>query len=319
MAEEGVLVSTDEAILDSIGEGDEQATTPSDGEEDTGEATDSQEAAPAASGEQGADGSGTTEPQRQANGPQDLVGRDGKVIAAAGRERRFYETGLREKNRADQATAKATELATQLEAVNNAGTIGTQYNLSPDEVTTGAQLIAAYKNNPVETIQYMLTQAQSNGHNVDAIVSGGTDMSAVKSMLDNALAPLVADRQAQIDTQETNSRALEIYNQFSSQHPDAAIHEGSLARLLQQDPNLSPEAAYYKLQNYYLQKGWDWTKNLEQLQQEAQAGQSSVNTQPQPPDGGVALRNVTDTPRVADISTSTDDIIRQAMAEAGIN
>ena len=37
MAEEDVLVSTDEAILDSIGEGDEQATTPSDGEEDTGE------------------------------------------------------------------------------------------------------------------------------------------------------------------------------------------------------------------------------------------------------------------------------------------
>jgi len=319
MSEEDTLVSTDDAILDSIGEGDEQVTTTDDGEQDTGEATDSPEEAPAVSSGQGTDGGDGTEQQRQAGGPQDLVGRDGKVIAAAGRERRFYETGLREKNRADQAAAKAAELTVQLEAVNKAGSVGTQYNLSPDEVTTGAQLVAAYKNNPVETIQYMLTQAQTNGHNVDAIVSGGTDMSAVKSMLDNALAPLVADRQAKIDTQENNDRALGIYNQFSAQHPDAAIHEGSLARLLQQEPSLSPEAAYYKLQSYYLQKGWDWTKNLEQLQQEAQAGPSSVNTQPQPPDGGVALRNVTDTPRVADVSTSTDDIIRQAMAEAGIN
>ena len=318
MANEETIVNTDEAILDSIGEGDEQATTPSDGEQSVGEAQDTTEAAPTAGSEQSTDGGDATEPQRQVSGPQDLVGKDGNVIAAAGRERRFYETGLREKNRADQATAKVTELTTQLQAINNAGTVGTQYDLSPEEVTTGAQLIAAYKNNPVETIQYMLTQAQSNGHNVDAIISGGTDMSAVKNMLDNALAPLVADRQAQIDTQATNQRALEIYNTFSAQHPDAAIHENTLARLLQQDPNLSPEAAYYKLQNYYLQKGWDWTKNLEQLQHEAQTA-PSVNTQPQPPEGGVNIGNTTNTPKVADVSTSTDDIIRQAMAEVGIN
>ena len=227
-------------------------------------------------------------------------------------------TAQREKNRADQASNQVASLAGQLEAIQRAGTVGTQYNLTPDEVTTGAQLIASYKDNPVQTIQYLLTQAQANGHNVDAIVSGGTDVAAVKQMLDRALAPLVQDRQAQLDTQNTNAAALEIYNQFSGRFPDASVHEGTLARLLQDDPNLSPEAAYYKLQNFYLQKGWDWTKSLDQLMQEA-ATTTRVNTQPQPPDcGGVTARNVTDTAQVADVNTSTDDIIRQAMAEAGI-
>lgn len=317
MAED--LVSTDEAILDSIGEGDESTTDESVGEESTGTATDTTKAASPANSEQGAaDSTGTERPTRT-SGPQDLVDRNGNVIAAGGKERRFYETAHREKNRADQATSKVAELTAQLEAINNAGTVGTQYDLSPEEVSTGAQLIAAWKKNPVETVQYMLTQAQSMGHNVDAIMGGGTDMGAVKQMLDSALAPLIGERQARQAQEEVYNRATEIYNEFSGRHPDAAVHEDSLARLLQNDPSLTPEAAYYKLQSWYAQTGLDWTKSLATLQQEAQAARPSVNTQPQPPEGGgVSPSNVTDTARVADVSTSTDDIIRQAMAEAGI-
>jgi hypothetical protein len=312
------VLTTDAEILTSIGEGDEQATTDVDDTEDTGTTTDTGEEASTTSSEQDTAGGTDPKPAGKTGGPQDIVGRDGQVIAAGGKERRFYETAQREKLRADQATTQVTTLTAQLDAVNKAGNVGTQYNLSPEEVSTGAQLIAAYKDNPVETIKYMLTQAQSNGHNVDTIVSGGTDMSAVKSMLDNALAPLLGDRQAEKDTQEVNTRALEIYNTFSTQYPDAAPHENSLARLLKTDPNLSPEAAYFKLQNYYLQKGWDWTKSVEQLQQEATANSSTENTRTQPPEGGVNTSNTVDAARVADVNTSTDDIIREAIREAGV-
>jgi hypothetical protein len=316
--DEGEVLTTDAAILDSIGEGDEPTTTDGATEETTVPTTDPTGSPPAASSDKGTDQGAGDKPAKSASGPQDIVGRDGQVLAAGGRERRFYETAQREKLRADQATTQVTTLTTQLDAVNKAGNVGTQYNLSPEEVSTGAQLIAAYKDNPVETIKYMLTQAQSSGHNVDTIVSGGTDMSAVKSMLDNALAPLLGDRQAEKDTQEVNTRALEIYNTFSAQYPDAVPHENSLARLLKADPNLSPEAAYFKLQNHYLQKGWDWTKSVEQLQQEAIANGSTENTRTQPPDGGINSNNVVDADRVADVNTSTDDIIREAIREAGI-
>ena len=323
MSEENeVEFSTDEAILNSIGEGDEPTTSESTNEENAGASSNTTEETSTASSEQGAEGSNDQQQQRQAAGPQDLVDANGNVIAAGGKERRFYETAQRERGRAEGLQKELDTVKSQLQAVNDAGTLGTQYNLTPEELTTGAQLISSYKNNPVDTIQYMLTQAQSSGYNVDNITSGGsTDMSAVKQMLDNALAPLVQDRQEKVEEQAAQQRATEIYNDFMTRFPDAAVHENSLSRLLQQEPNLSVEAAYYKLQSYYASRGLDWTKSLETLQQEQQtAPQASVNTQPQPPEGGsVPTTNVTDTPQVADVNTSTDDIIRQAMAEAGIN
>ena len=320
--EDNELVSTDEAILSHIGEGDEQTSDESTDEESTGTSEDTTQAASTASSEQGTDGSTGTEQQPAASGPQDLKDANGNVIASGGKERRFYETAQREKARAESLQRENESLKTNAEAINNAGTLSTQYELSPEELTTGAQLISSYKNNPVETIQYMLTQAQSQGYNVDQIINGGTDMSAIKQMIDTSLAPLVGEQQQRADTQEAHDRATEIYNGFMSQYPDAGVHEDSLSRLMQQDQSLSVKAAYFKLQNYYLQKGLDWTKSLAVLQEEINSqpvAPSAPNTQPQPPNGNVNASNTTDTAQVADVRTSTSDIIRDAMAEAGIN
>jgi hypothetical protein len=318
--DEETLLTTDDAILDSIGEGDEQSTSESSVEQSDGENTNTSEETPTASSEQGTEGSTNEEQQGKVAGPQDLVDAAGNVVAAGGKERRFYETAQKERQRAEGLTKNVETLQAQLEAINNAGTVGSQYDLTPEEVTTGAQIIAAYKNNPIETIEYMLTQAQASGHNVDAIGQNGSmNMNAVKQMLDSALKPLVSEQNERVETEAANSRAQEIYNNFNSQYPDSAVHEDSLAQLLQQEPSLSPEAAYFKLRSYYMERNLDWTKSLEMLQSEQQQQQPSVNTQQAVPDGNVIPNRVTDTAQVADANTSTSDIIRQAMADAGIN
>jgi hypothetical protein len=311
--EEEAVVSTDEAILDSIGENDEPTEN-----ESTETTPTTEEEAPTTSDQQST-AEGTDSQQGQVSGPQDLVDREGNVVAQGGKERRFYETAQRERARAENLNKELTTVKAQMEAVNNAGTLSTQYSLSPEEVTTGAQIIAAYKNNPVETIQYMLTQAQASGHNVDAITTGGLDVSAVKQMLDTALQPLVSEHNEKVDTQAAQDRAVGVYNDFIAKYPDSAVHENTLARLLQEDASLSPEAAYFKLQSYYARNTLDWTKSLEQLQQQQNVAATRVeNTQQALPEGSVANANVTDRPQIADVNTSTDDIIRDAMAEAGI-
>jgi len=312
--EEVTIVSTDEAILDSIGENDEPTT-----DEDAKAPETTEEETPTTGDQQSAEG-GDDSQQKEAGGPQDLVDGQGNLIAQGGKERRFYETAQRERSRADNLEKELTTVKAQMDAVNNAGTLGTQYSLTPEEITTGAQIIAAYKNNPVETIQYMLTQAQASGHNIDALTTGGLDMSAVKQMLDTALQPLVSEHQERADTQAAQSRATSVYNNFMAKYPDSAVHEDTLARLLNEDTSLSPEAAYFKLQSYYAKNNLDWTKSLVQLQQAATvAATSAENTQQALPEGSIANANVTDKPQVADVNTSTDDIIRDAMAEAGIN
>jgi len=318
--DEETLLTTDDAILDSIGEGDEQSTSESSVEQVDGEDANTTEETSTASSEQGVEGSSNTEQQGKVSSPQDLVDAQGNVIATGGKERRFYETAQREKQRAEGLTRDVETLQAQLEAINNAGSVGSQYDLSPEEVTTGAQIIAAYKNNPVETIEYMLTQAQASGHNVDAIgQNGNMNLNAVKQMVDSAIQPLVAEQYEREENEAADIRAQEIYDNFNSQYPDSAVHEDSLARLLDQEPNLSPEAAYFKLRSYYMERNLDWTKSLEQLQSEQSSQQASVNTQQAVPDGNVIPNRVTDTAQVADANTSTDDIIRQAMSDAGIN
>mgnify|MGYP003636923322 FL=1 len=318
--DEDTILTTDNAILDSIGEGDEQSTSESSVEQVDGEDTNTTEETSTASSEQGVEGSSDTEQQGKVSSPQDLVDAQGNVIATGGKERRFYETAQREKQRAEGLTREVETLQAQLEAINNAGSVGSQYDLSPEEVTTGAQIIAAYKNNPVETIEYMLTQAQASGHNVDAIgQNGNMNLNAVKQMVDSAIQPLVAEQYEREEIEAANDRAQEIYDNFNSQYPDSAVHEDSLAQLLEQEPSLSPEAAYFKLRSYYMERNLDWTKSLEQLQSEQSSQQASANTQQAVPDGNVISNRVTDTAQVADANTSTDDIIRQAMSDAGIN
>ena len=314
---EGQL-STDESILQEIGEGDEPGTDEGTKEQDKGTPTDLTGETPTPGSQQGTDEGVKGQQQKQVGSPQDLVDKDGNIVATGGKERRFYETAQRERVRADGLTKEVTTLKSQIEAINSAGTVGTQYGLTPEEVTTGAQLIAAYKKNPVETIQYMLTQAQAQGHNVDAIAGGGMDMAAVKQLLDTSLKPLLDARTEEADTQAVNAKALEIYNDFTAQHPDAAIHENSLARLLKQEPSLSPEAAYWKLRSYYTERSLDWTKSLEQLQQARVVKPGEANTQQALPEGGINSESVTDTSQVADINVSLDDIIRDAIKDAGI-
>ena len=314
----GTEPSTDEAILQNIGEGDEPTSDAGTGTEGIGTPTDPTQTALTPSGDKDTIQGDASQQQKPVSGPQDLKDREGNVIATGGKERRFYETAQREKGRADGLAREVETLTAQAEAINSAGTLGTQYDLTPEELTTGAQIVAAYKKDPVGTIQYMLTQAQASGHNVEAITTGGMNMDAVKQMVDNALKPLVAEQTERADTQAANTRALEIYNEFSTKYPDASVHENALARLLKQEPSLSPEAAYFKLRSYYHERNLDWTKSLEQLQQ-AQTASGVGNTQQALPEGGVSQDGVTDTTRVADVNMSFDDIIRESMKDAGIN
>ena len=317
-------LSTDEAILESMGEGAslDEPTTEETTEVNTSE---TQEAGPetqqADSGQSSDNGTGTEPQQQQTRGPQDLVDREGNVIAKGGKERRFYEQLQVQKQQNGTLNQQVQQLQSQLDAINNAGTLGTQYELTPEELTTGAQLVKSFKDDPVNTVKYLLTQAQAAGHNIEDIGAGGADMSAIKQMITEAISPLAAEQQQRVESEQNRQEALKVYQDFMAKFPDSNIHEDSLARLLESDRSLTPEAAYFKLKSFYLEKGLDWNTPLDvHAQQEQQKQQvPEVNTQQTLPSGGnIPAQNVTDTADIADVGTSYDDIIRQSMRDANI-
>lgn len=265
--------------------------------------------------------------QQEPRGPQDLVDARGNVIAKGGKERRYYETAQKEKRRADDLQTNFDRQTVELNAYKQAATIGQQLNLSPQEVTSGAQLISSWKADPIGTLKHMLTQAQAAGYNVSEI--SGTDVSAIKQMIEQEMAPFRQQYQAEQQTSAAQSEATRVYNDFISRYPDANVHTDTIARLLQEDNTLSLEAAYYKLQSFYHARGFDFTKSLGQIEQELQAknNPANVNQQQQqkqqqqtvPQGVNVDPRNSNEQTVVASADAEYADIIRDAMREAGLN
>lgn len=313
-------VGTDQEILNNIGEGNDDQ-----GEETTTSETETTtETTQEASGGQAADTSAEGQPQGQQAAPvADLVNGRGEKVASGGMERRFYDRAVKSDRDAKAANTKVTELQGQLTALQGMGNLSTQHGITPEEVATGAQLMKSFKDNPVDTVKYLLTQAQSLGHNVEGI-GGSTDMSAIKQMMTEMMAPITNEHQQRVDTQQNQEQAQVVYNEFMTQFPDAEVHQDSLAQLIQNDQNLSPVAAYHKLRSFYYEKGLDWNKPLDTLKSEAQQAPAPIvpetRTQTTVPSGGnVPGQNVIDTAEIADVGVSSDDIIRQSMIDAGYN
>jgi len=255
---------------------------------------------------------------QQGSHPQDLKLADGTVIKG-GAERRLYERGAKLQRDFNETNTKLEAATAKLEAYESANSLSTQYSLTPEELTTGAQLIAAYKSDPVATVKHMLTQAQAQGYNIED--TGGLNPQAIKQMIAEAVSPLTQKHNEEQEASTQKQQAEKQWNDFQSEYPDVSVHEASLAQLLREEPNLSLHAAYYKIKTMYLERGLDWSKPLSQLQEEAkQRPQVMPNQSPTIP-SGVNITNgaVRDTSEVADVDTSYEDIIRGSLREAGYN
>lgn len=250
-----------------------------------------------------------------ARGPQDLIDAQGNIVARGGPDRRHFETSQKQKVEIDRLNAKIGTL-------EGASTVGTQLGVTPEEAIAGVRIMAAFKNDPSATINYLLTQAKSSGHNVDSVGGANVDSSAIARMIDQKLAPLLNNIETQNQQTAATQQATEQYNDFIGAYPDAKTHENTLAQLIKADQSLTPVAAYFKLKNFYLERSLDWTKPLDVLQKELVPGEKGKpNTQgvlqPSLPNGATPPI-ATDTSEVADASTSMDDIVDQSMREHGL-
>jgi cytochrome c5 len=321
MAEENEVLSTDEEILASIDESMKATGDAGDIDDEPSEApteseTSSEPSAPVDEAEDVESEAGADSTEQQPRGPQDIVDQSGTVIATGGRERRFYETAQRERQGREAAEGKLKEAEAKLQGVEAAGSIGTQLNLTNEEVVAGARIMAAYKQSPADTIKYMLTQAEASGHNIQDIGSG-TDLAAIKQMLDTQLAPFREEREAKEAEAATAAEADRIYNDFVVKYPDGVIHGDTLAQLIEKEPDLTPDAAYFKLKSFYAERGLDFSKTLQQLQEEIDAAPEEIQpSQPSLPSGRQSAGSATPTDEIVSADTTFDEIIRMAMSES---
>ncbi len=207
-----------------------------------------------------------------------------------------------------------------------------QLGIADDELKSGLSLIANWKKDPLATLKILVDELKGNGYPVEDVLAGkaaaypgGINPNSISELiqreLQKALGPQIAQQGNTQRETEATQRATQEYNGFLAKHPHADQHEDVLVNMMQKDTSLSPEIAYYKLQTYAATQGLDFSKPLRpQIE-----GKSVTNTQ-QPPmerkpimNGRGSERNVTDSPIVHSADDFSEDIVKQAMREAGMD
>ncbi len=262
--------------------------------------------------------------------PGDLVDRDGKVLARAGAERRHYEAAQRATREVQQARGELERLNTELTAYKQASGLPQQLGLTVEDTATGLQLVASWKQNPVGVIEYLVAQAKAAGHNIDGI--GGTaDLGAIKTMLDQRLAPLHQQQeQARLQQQTQLEAQRQIHALVNEYGESALVNSEALSKIIDaahgQGKQMGLEQAFLRFNNWCLQNGYDPQQPIDpqiaaKNSQPAQTAQQPQPRMPPSPNGrAVAAPNgVREIDPAAGMTgdESMRDIVRASMREAG--
>lgn len=261
---------------------------------------------------------GAKEEPKSAAGPNDLVLPDGEIVKA-GKERRWYEQrelarqelkSIQNKVQKYEAdlTAERAKVAAYEQATQQIN------GLPPEQAAASVRLYRDLAADPVGTVKKLLVELKTQGHNIEGI-GAGVDTAAVQRMLDQRLKPVEDAR----PTQDIDREVEVFYNTY----PDARIHDDTLAQVITKHPNLSFEEAYYRLRASVIDNGLDWSKPLAP---QIAATQNRSAQKPQTPapmtNGRPAVASTVierDQNPFSPEGGTTDDIVKAAMREAGIN
>ncbi len=249
----------------------------------------------------------------------------GQVVAAAGRERRWFETSqtlrdylTHQREEIGALTTRISEISTSSkEALNG---IPTRLGLNDAEVDLGLNLSANFKSDPVATARYILAETMKLGYNLEQIVettgSNNLNMTAIKQLLDERLGPVADKRTEEQNRHDTEQNGKAAYDTFMRRFPDAAHHQDQIAAIAQHY-KIAPEEAYFELRMWANKKGFDFNQPLPPQMQRATLPAVTPSTAPLP-NGGTLPGVVTDTPQIASEDADYDDIIKDAMRDAGM-
>lgn len=191
----------------------------------------------------------------------------GTLVAPAGNPHKLFR---RMWGHVEQAQLEAAGMRNRLEAIETANVAAKTAGLSPEEFAAGTSLMVAFKKDPKAALNFMLQQTQARGIDVSDIVQGGgglteaTLRNAVQEVVGKVLEPfqfIIQNREQEQRQYELQSEAQQEYTAFMQEYPDASLHQGHIAAIMEKTGKPLVES-YFTLKTFALQNGFDWTKPL---------------------------------------------------------
>lgn len=254
--------------------------------------------------------------------PGDLTLPDGSIVRA-GAERRHYETlqvtRQQLQARDGELTNTRNELNTvkaKLEAYDRATT---ELNgVDPVQAASAVKLYRDLVSDTPGTLQKLIVEAKAKGYSIEG-AGAGIDTAAIIAALGSQNRPQVETPQVDYEKQAQEETAT-----FLSKYPDANLHTPEMTMLVQSHPDKTLEEIYFALKTQVVANGLDWSKPLQP--QITARKQQQIPAPVIPPVKPLTNGRGPDVFAATDLTTdpklvqgdSTEDIIREAMREAGM-
>ena len=254
-----------------------------------------------------------------------------QLVVRGGAERRFYEQ--REIARQQADTFKQEAEAARTEARNiqekydmlNAG-VERLHGADARTVAIGVQMVSDLQRDPVGTMKKLLAEVTAQGYKIEEL-GAGVDTAAIQRMIDERLP---RNTQTEQTDEEILAEATAEANQFFNRFPDARVHDELLARVMRDYPGTDLHTAYFNLKSSFADKGFDWSRSLEDNIKDTRShsstdnAQTNQNTNQQKPLPNGRAPNADEFKLdngngVVHEDTDTSEIVRQAMRESGMN
>jgi len=262
------------------------------------------------------------------NNDGDLVNAAGEVVASRGAERRVYERSAKIQQENADLTRRMGDMQRSADDSTNFSNQPGKLGLSNDEAGIGMQLMQQLKTDPVAAARQILQTAVSKGYNIQDIIGTAhgqqspVNMGAIEQMISEKLAPITQREDAMRQQQEHAAEVERGKQEFISRHEYSEIHLDPITSLLQNNPNMSPEQAYFEVKTYAVSHGLDFTQPLQPQVQAKRVDVDPNYTNQQPnramPNGNSSNSVVTQSPAQASGDDDWDAIVRNSMAESGM-
>lgn len=262
-----------------------------------------------------------------------LIGKDGKIVARAGREARLYQSRERARKDLSRAQTETTQVREQLRRLAGAArTLHTEletrkaadnrlkeFGISPQEQLTALQMFTELRDNPQAGIRRILARAAAQG--VDLTQMGqngnvGLDAKAIADLVRGEVGKVVeplkarSDEQKQREEQEENRRkqeeeaAVEV-RQFFQRNPEAVPYAPVFTKVLN-----NPAYAHLSLGEIYARILQHPNLTRQQSRQRSRTPNNGM-----PRGRGTAPSGNS---RIADPGSSYEAILDTVLTEAGM-
>lgn len=258
-----------------------------------------------------------------------VVGKDGKILARAGGERRHFENAHNARialvteqanhqntyGRLQQAIGIGEQLGKQLQEAHEKlkiqSAVASQLGLNEQEHLEALQLFAEGKKDPTTTLKKLLTRAATRGIDLTqlGLQASGVDPSSLMDMVREEI------RKGTQPVLDVERQRTESERQRQEQEENTRRSQAEVEDHFRQNPDMIPYAqVYHRILSDQRFRGMTLNEVMLRIKMNLlQRSRAGRQTGRQPPRGRRSLGNQT-RDQMADVNSSYDDIIKSALS-----